>query len=91
MRYLGLLALILIFELINVLIHPLIIKYSHHVLITELIISVVIGSLLFPLNQALEHWMEKRMLNPKRRGRPKKGSVHKQIAPVKGDDLSAGQ
>ncbi|MFZ9301598.1 MAG: tetratricopeptide repeat protein [Chitinophagaceae bacterium] len=54
-KFLGALSLLLIFEFINLLLHPLISDITHHTPILMLIISVAIASLIIPAHHKLEH------------------------------------
>ncbi|MEY3151699.1 MAG: hypothetical protein RLZZ333_296, partial [Bacteroidota bacterium] len=54
-KFLGALSLLLVFEFINLLLHPLISDITHHSPILMLVISVAIASLIIPAHHQLEH------------------------------------
>jgi len=54
-KFLGALSLLLVFEFINLLLHPLISNLTHHSPIFMLIISVAIASLIIPAHHQLEY------------------------------------
>ncbi len=61
-RFLGILGLLLLFEFINLLIHPFIGAITHHSPVLMLLISVVIASMLIPLHHKIEHWVTHKMV-----------------------------
>lgn len=56
-RFLGVLSLLLVFEFINLYLHPLLDKLTGHSPIIMLLIMTGIASLLIPLHHKLEHWI----------------------------------
>lgn len=54
-KFLGALSLLLVFEFINLLLHPLISDITNHSPILMLVISVAIASLIIPAHHQLEH------------------------------------
>ena len=56
--YLGIVALLLVFEFINLLLHPYIVKVTSHNNIFILAISVALAALLVPIHHKLEHWVK---------------------------------
>lgn len=61
-EFVGVLGLLLVFEFINLLIHPYISKATHDLPIFMLIILVAVAALLIPLHHRLEHWIKERMI-----------------------------
>lgn len=57
LRFMGIISLLLIFEYLTLLLHPMVIRITHHKPILELLIFVVIGACLVPLHHKLEHWL----------------------------------
>lgn len=61
-RFLGILSLLIVFEFINLLLHPLLEKFTHHNTFFILTIMVGIASLLIPLHHKIEHWITDKMV-----------------------------
>ena len=61
--FMGLLALLLLFEFIALFIHPYIEEWTHSTPILMLLILVAVASLLVPLHHRLEHWVKERLLH----------------------------
>lgn len=59
--FLGVLGLLMVFEFINLLLHPFLEKVTNHSPILMLLALVVIASLLIPLHHKLEKWIKVRM------------------------------
>jgi hypothetical protein len=63
-EYLGIVALLLVFEFVNLLLHPYIVRLTHHNNIFMLLILVALAGVLVPIHHKLEHavkhWMVKR-------------------------------
>ena len=59
--FLAILALLLVFEFINLLIHPFIEKITHHSPVLMLLALVALASLLIPLHHRLEHFIKHRL------------------------------
>ena len=55
-QFLGVLALLLVFEFLNLLLHPFLEKITHHNPILMLLALVCIAALLVPLHHKLEKW-----------------------------------
>lgn len=67
--FLGILSLLLVFEFLNLLLHPYLQKITKHQPMLMLAAMVVIAALLIPLHHRLEHWVTDKMVekNKKRR------------------------
>ena len=59
--FMGVLSLLLAFEFITLLIHPLIEKFTNHAPVLELIILVVLAAILIPLHHQLTHWLKAKL------------------------------
>lgn len=59
--FLAILALLLVFEFINLLIHPFLEEVTHHSPILMLVCLVALASLLIPLHHKLEKWIKEKM------------------------------
>jgi NADH:ubiquinone oxidoreductase subunit 3 (subunit A) len=55
-RFLGVVALLVVFEFLNLLLHPPLEKITHHSPILMLLALVLIASLLVPLHHRIEKW-----------------------------------
>jgi tetratricopeptide (TPR) repeat protein len=74
--FMGVLSLLLAFEFITLLLHPLIEQVTHHAPVLELIILVVIAAVLVPLHHQLTHWLKEKLSR----------RVHEQVKEVADDD-----
>jgi hypothetical protein len=61
-RFLGIVGLLVLFEFINLLIHPLLEKFTNHSSIYMLLIMVGIAALLVPMHHRIEKWITGRMV-----------------------------
>jgi tetratricopeptide (TPR) repeat protein len=61
-EFLGVLGLLLVFEFINLLIHPYISEATHDSPIFMLILLVAIAALLIPLHHKVERWIKEKMI-----------------------------
>jgi len=59
--FLGILGLLVVFEFINLLIHPTLAAYTHESPVLMLLALVIIASLLIPLHHRLEKWIKEKM------------------------------
>jgi hypothetical protein len=60
--FLNVLVLLIVFEFMNLLIHPWLEKVTHHTPALMLLGLVAIGALLVPLHHKLEHWTTQRLV-----------------------------
>ena len=61
-RFLGILSLLIVFEFINLLIHPHLVNFTSHSPFLMLSFMVCIAALLIPLHHRLEKWITKIMV-----------------------------
>jgi tetratricopeptide (TPR) repeat protein len=61
-RFLGILALLIVFEFLNLLLHPYIATVTHHSPVLMLGVMVCLAALLIPLHHKLEHWITHKMV-----------------------------
>ncbi|MBS1762156.1 MAG: hypothetical protein JSR00_04725 [Bacteroidetes bacterium] len=61
-RFLGILALLLVFEFLNLVLHPYIGTITYHSPFFTLLAMVLIASLLIPLHHKLEHWVKNKIV-----------------------------
>ncbi|MBL4678420.1 MAG: hypothetical protein JKY70_19790 [Mucilaginibacter sp.] len=62
-EFMSVLSLLLLFEFITLLIHPLVQRVSSHLPILELLILIILASVLVPLHHKLTHWMRERLVH----------------------------
>ncbi|MFZ9262607.1 MAG: tetratricopeptide repeat protein [Chitinophagaceae bacterium] len=74
-KSLGILSLLLVFEFINLLLHPFISNITHHSPILMLIISVAIAALIIPVHHKLEHILIEMVINKNKITRERKTST----------------
>ncbi|MGI8581007.1 MAG: tetratricopeptide repeat protein [Chitinophagaceae bacterium] len=60
--FFGVLGLLVVFEFINLFIHPALVSVTHESPILMLLVLVVIASLLIPLHHKMEKWIKEKMV-----------------------------
>jgi hypothetical protein len=66
-EFLGVLGLLLLFEFVNLLIHPFLGAVTHHSPVLMLLAMVAIAALLVPLHHRVEHWLTHQMIAKNKR------------------------
>jgi tetratricopeptide (TPR) repeat protein len=61
-RFLGVVALLVVFEFVNLLLHPTISNFTEHSPLYMLLIMVCLAALLVPFHHKLEHWVTHRLV-----------------------------
>jgi hypothetical protein len=61
-RFLGILALLIVFEFLNLFLHPFLDRITNHQPVLMLAAMVCIAALLIPLHHKLEHWITHKMV-----------------------------
>jgi hypothetical protein len=61
-EFLGILALLIVFEFINLLAHPFLERVTNHSQILMLLVLVCIAALLVPLHHRVEKWATKKLV-----------------------------
>lgn len=61
-RLLGVLSLIILFEYLTLLLHPLVKEFTHHTPVYEMIIFVCLALILIPTHHRIEHWLIGKLL-----------------------------
>ena len=61
-QFLGILSLLIVFEFINLLIHPYLANFTHHSPVLMLGVMVCIAALLIPVHHWLEKWITHRLV-----------------------------
>lgn len=59
--FFGILGLLIVFEFINLLIHPFLERVTHHSPLLMLVALVALASLLIPLHHRMEKWIKEKM------------------------------
>ena len=65
-RFLGVLSLLVLFEFINLLLHPYVGIITHHSPVLMLLFMVCLAALLIPLHHKLEHLITHKMVEKNR-------------------------
>jgi NADH:ubiquinone oxidoreductase subunit 3 (subunit A) len=60
--FFAILGLLIVFEFINLLIHPWLASFTHDSPVLMLLALVILASLLIPLHHRLEHWIKEKMV-----------------------------
>ena len=60
--FFGILGLLVVFEFINLLIHPWLAHFTHESPVLMLLALVLIAALLIPMHHRLEHWIKEKMV-----------------------------
>jgi hypothetical protein len=66
-RFLGVISLLIVFEFLNLLLHPWLGRVTHHSPALMLLAMVMLGALLVPLHHRLEHWITHKMVEKNNR------------------------
>ncbi|NOT92273.1 tetratricopeptide repeat protein [Ferruginibacter sp.] len=61
-EFFGVLALLIVFEFLNLLLHPFLERVTHHSPVLMLLALVCIAALLVPLHHKVEHWATKKLV-----------------------------
>ena len=86
-KFLGVVTLLLVFEFINLLIHPFISDVTHHSPMLMFLIMVSIAAMLVPAHHKLEHWITNQLVEKNKRIRL--AAAKKTIASLEGQQQSA--
>ena len=85
-RFLGILSLLIVFEFINLLVHPYLAKLTHHSAFLMLLIMVCIAALLIPFHHRLEKWITHKLVEKNKRIRL--ASARRTIAELESNSLN---
>jgi hypothetical protein len=61
-EFFGVIALLIVFEFLNLLLHPFLERVTHHSPVLMLLALVCIAALLVPLHHKVEHWATKKLV-----------------------------
>ena len=61
-EFFGVMALLVVFEFLNLLLHPFLERITHHSPVLMLLALVCIAALLVPLHHKVEHWATKKLV-----------------------------
>jgi hypothetical protein len=81
--FFGIVALLIIFEFLNLLLHPFLEKITHHSPLLMLLALVCIAALLVPLHHKLEKWATQKLVEKNKQIRL---AASKKSSKVRGDD-----
>jgi tetratricopeptide (TPR) repeat protein len=82
-KFLGILALLIVFEFLNLLLHPFLDRITNHQPVLMLLAMVCIAALLIPLHHKLEHWITHKMVEKNKKIRL--AAAKKTIATLEGE------
>jgi tetratricopeptide (TPR) repeat protein len=68
-RYIGILSLLMVFEFINLIIHPYVGDFTHHSPLLMLMVMVAIAAMLIPFHHKLEKWVVSKMVERNKKAR----------------------
>ena len=85
-RFFGILALLLVFELINLFIHPYLANATNHSPFLMLMALVCIAALLIPAHHRLAHWIKNRLVEKNKKIRL--AAAKKTIAKLEGEQTN---
>ncbi len=68
-EFLSVIALLIVFEFVNLLVHPILEKATHHSPFLMLVALVSIAALLIPFHHKLEHWAVNKLIEKNRESR----------------------
>ncbi|MBM3414687.1 MAG: tetratricopeptide repeat protein [Bacteroidetes bacterium] len=68
-KFLSVVSLLIVFEFINLLIHPLLEKITHYSPLLMLLSLVGVAAIIIPFHQKLEHWAVTKLIENNRRAR----------------------
>jgi Ca2+/Na+ antiporter len=60
-EFMTIISLLLVFEFITLLIHPLVARISNHLPVLELLILVILAAVLVPLHHKTTNWLRERL------------------------------
>lgn len=83
-KFFGIIGLLLVFEFINLFIHPYLVKITNHSPLWMLLILVSIAALLVPLHHRLEKWITNKLVEKNKRIRL--AAAKRTIATLEGND-----
>jgi amino acid transporter len=70
-QFLGIVALLVVFEFLNLLLHPFLERITHHSPLLMLLALVGIAALLVPLHHRLEKWATHKLVEKNKQARLK--------------------
>ena len=60
-KFLGIISLLILFEYLTLLLHPIVVEFTNHIPFFELLIFVSIAALLIPTHHRIENWLIERL------------------------------
>ncbi len=83
-KYLGIIALLIVFEFLNLLLHPFLERITHHSPILMLLALVCIAAVLVPAHHTLEQWTTRKLVEKNKEIRL--AAAKRTIQKLEGDD-----
>ena len=83
-KFFGVIALLIVFEFLNLLLHPFLERVTHHSPILMLLALVAIAAMLVPLHHKLEHWATTKLVEKNKKIRL--AAAKKTIEKLEGDN-----
>ena len=83
-EFLGILGLLIVFEFINLVIHPYISTATNHSPLWMLVILVAIAAILVPMHHRIEYWVTHKMIEKNKRLRL--AAAKKTVAKLEGNE-----
>lgn len=85
-QVLGIVSLLLLFEYLTLLLHPIVLELTHHTPILELLVFVSIAAFLIPTHHRIEHWLIEKLTIKHKEGEA--GQIHIHAKKIKMKNLS---
>ena len=86
-RFLGIISLLIVFEFLNLLLHPWLGSVTHHSPVLMLLAMVCLAALLIPLHHKLEHWITHKMVE--KNNKIRLAAAKRTIAILEGEQTKA--
>lgn len=83
-RFLGVVSLLIVFEFLNLLLHPWLSAVTHHSPALMLLIMVCMAALLVPMHHKLEHWITHKLVA--KNNKIRLAAAHRTIQQLEGSD-----
>lgn len=86
-KFLGIVSLLIVFEFLNLLLHPYLGEFTHHSPVWMLLTMVCIAALLVPLHHRIEHWLTHKLVE--KNNKIRLAAAKKTIAQLEGKENGA--
>jgi tetratricopeptide (TPR) repeat protein len=82
-QVLGIVSLLLLFEYLTLLLHPIVLELTHHTPILELLVFVSIAAFLIPAHHRIEHWLIEKLTVKHKEGEAGQIKIHAKKIKIK--------